>query len=196
MYTKYTKLENDINEVVLSSIDDNDELNETVLQIINKFFEGKSFIFKASGLPHNIIDMLSDIESQSIQYYQGDSKKFFIKIYPECIALIDVLKINKILTMCWSNSITELRRIYIFDAKHTENLMRIFDEYKYSDSISNQKSWEYIDARIENIPECNSDSISIIFKDSYYKTLVDFLKSKGSPQHNQGTVNMKTEPEE
>ena len=179
MNREYTILANNTNAVILSSETD-DEICKTVLQVINDLFAEKSFIFKAVGLPQNITEIMNDMSSQIIQYHQGDSNRFFVRRYPECIAMTDSSQIYKILKMCWSNTITETRRIYIFDKRHTADLIEILDQCKYSDNISVKKTWEFVDAFIENVPESTSNAIALIFKEPYRKHLIHFLQTDQS----------------
>lgn len=166
---------NNIKSVLISSDLDCDGTYKSVLKIINNVFVGKSFMFKAIGLPGNINDIIDDIDLDILQYNQGDSNKFLIRRYPECIVKLDERHFSRVLTDYWSSAITETRRIYIYDEKNTEKLINVLDKYKYVDKYSFQECWQYIDAIIENIPECSTDSFTIIYKEYLHDSIVSLL---------------------
>ena len=58
----------DLNTTLISSDGQEDESYKIVLEIIKKIFKGKSFVFKAIGLPGNIIDVMNEIKMYNMHY--------------------------------------------------------------------------------------------------------------------------------
>lgn len=172
-----TLFANDMNMILISSEIESNEIHKILIKIVNNIFTEQSFVFKASGLPGNINDIMSETEWQNIHYHQGDSKKFFIKKYPEFITTIDKTQLSKVLVDCWSNAIYERRYVYIADEKNTEKLFEVLKQHKYSNDKSVEKSLRYVNAIIENVPECDKDSFALIIKNSLNNKIIDLLKS-------------------
>ena len=164
----------DLNTVLISSEEQGYGNYKIVHEIIEKAFKGKFFVFKAIGLPENIIDVMNEIKMYNIYYHKGDSDKFYIKRYPECVAVIDENIIPKILTGCWSNSICERRRIYVLDKENIDTIVKISEQYEYSDDSSLRESWKYVDAFIENLPECKDEAFILGFKSYLKQNISDF----------------------
>lgn len=171
------------NSVLITSDLENDESFDVITKIITEIFMRKSFVFKAVGLPENIEEVMLDIESYDIHYYKGDSDKFFIRKYPECVATIDENQISKILKDCWSNAIYEGRRIYILNREYQENLISVLDQYVYADSDSLKESWRFLDAVIENVPESKENAFVLVFKESFFTSISSLINGMSQVNH-------------
>lgn len=70
--------------ITISSVDDYSY--KIVDSIINCFFDNNAKLYYASGLPDNIDEIYEDIKQFNPYYNAGDSKKFYIRRYPQICA--------------------------------------------------------------------------------------------------------------
>ena len=148
--------------VLVSSNPDSNDCFEVALVILEKIFKKKVLILKAVGLPENVKDVMSTVESDNAHYFQGDANKFFVRRYPEYVAEIDRNQLLQLFCDGWSNAVCERRYIYILEESNVYTFMNELKNSAYSNGVLNEAQWQYVDAVIENVPEFGSDT-AIVF---------------------------------
>lgn len=144
--------------------------SNAIMQIVEALFYNKGFVLKASGLPENLNDIMSSIKDMptgSIHFHEGNATKAFIRQFPSCAFEISAEHIPSIIANCWTNSIYERRRIYVLDRNKVSECIAELACDLHDDYGITEKSWEHIDAMIENVPDDMGDSFVLIFKNQF-----------------------------
>lgn len=90
------------NIITISSVDDYS--CKIVDSIINCFSNNNAKLYYASGLPDNIDEIYEGIKQFNPYYNTGDSKKFYIRRYPQICADLSDEKILSYLVNDWTSS--------------------------------------------------------------------------------------------
>ncbi|MCI5659256.1 MAG: hypothetical protein MR280_01215 [Clostridium sp.] len=162
------------NIITISSVDDYS--CKIVDSIINCFFDNNAKLYYASGLPDNIDEIYKDIKQFNPYYNAGDSKKFYIRRYPQICADLSEEKILSDLVNDWTSIIYETRKIIILTKKQKQDLLSDFINGINFQSKSDRYFRERSVCVIENAPEAENDNTFILKSDKeHIKELNDFI---------------------
>lgn len=161
--------------IIISSAPDNSDSTNAVIKIIEQLSDNKGLLFKAAGLPENIKEVMDTVSVEEKYYHKGDADKFFIQNYPECFFVIQSKQIPLILHNCWTNTVYERRRVYIFNKEKQGELIKAINNNPYSDYNNAESIWEFIDVIIENVPDDLQNSFVLIFKEHLCDDIRAFL---------------------
>lgn len=169
LYCDYTN-----NIITISSVDDYS--CKIVDSIINCFFDNNAKLYYASGLPDNIDEIYEDIKQFNPYYNAGDSKKFYIRRYPQICADLSDKKILSHLLNDWTSTIYETRKIIILTKEQKQDLLNDFINGINFQSKSDRYFRERSVCVIENAPEAENDNTFILKSDKeHVKELNDFI---------------------
>lgn len=165
------------NIITISSVDDYSY--KIVDGIINCFFDNNAKLYYASGLPDNIDEIYEDIKQFNPYYNAGDSKKFYIRRYPQICADLSEEKILSDLVNDWTSAIYETRKIIILTKKQKQDLLSDFINGINFQSKSDRYFRERSVCVIENAPEAENDNTFILKCDKeHIKALNDFITQR------------------
>lgn len=162
---------------MISSIDDRS--CSIVISIIKYFFESESKLYYASGLPDNINEIYEDIKQFNPNCHDGDSKKFYIRRYPEiCADLTDEIVLNNLVND-WVSTIYETGKIFILNRNHKQDLLNIFISGVEFQNLSDKYFKDFAICIIENAPEATNHNTFILkCSEKYYAKLKNFIQNQ------------------
>ncbi|MFR2190492.1 MAG: hypothetical protein ACLT0D_02480 [Anaerovoracaceae bacterium] len=165
------------NIITISSVDDYS--CKIVDSIINCFFDNNAKLYFASGLPDNIDEIYEDIKQFNPYYNAEDSKKFYIRRYPQICADLSEEKILSDLVNDWTSTIYETRKIIILTKKQKQDLLSDFINGINFQSKSDRYFRERSVCVIENAPEAENDNTFILKSDKeHIKALNNFITQR------------------
>ena len=151
-----------LKSVMIYSDSDANECFGVVLDVVSKHFKNKAFVLQVIGLPENLKDVMMDIVSDNMLYSKGDADKFFIRKFPEYIAVIDDQQLSMFFGNYWSNAIYERRYVYVLEKQNVSYFMNALKKNMHSKSMPVNKQVDCIDAIIENVPEFGSEGAFVL----------------------------------
>lgn len=160
---------------IMVSSDDNASC-KIVYDVIVNIFPKNELVFKASGLPDNISRILDIIHNCSPVYFEGDSKKFFVKKQPEAYAKVSDRKVLGAILDDWVSTVYERRFLYFLKEGQVNHLHDILEKNVYVDSNNILSSWTYLDCLIENAPDApNHNTFVMTFRKEYLGKIKESL---------------------
>lgn len=158
-------LDNNQRTMMLSS---NDNTSRNIIEeILTKVYKDNQIIFKVSGYPETVSEIVEIMKNDNLQFYEGEVKRFSIK---KCPAFHTIITTKEDLTNAlnsWSRVIYERRYLYIVKNDKTNILKEILNENIYKENEENiyNMIWPCVDCIIENAPDAeNDDTFILIFK--------------------------------
>ena len=160
---------------ILVSSDDDTSCN-IMYNILASAFSNNELVFKATGLPDNISCILEKIHDCNPVYFQGDSKKLFIKKRPEVYAKIIDQNILKSIINKWVSTVYERRYIYIVQKGQYDCLCDILRKSVYVETNNISHAWPCLDCLIENAPDAeNNNTFILTFRKKYLGDIKSLL---------------------
>ena len=147
---------------------------DVVYNILIDVFQDSQMIFRATGDPDNLKDMLEFITNCNPIYFEAEIKKIlFIEIlknFSEVHAEIsDKATLKNVLdAYSWTNTVTEQRYLHVLKEGQTDNVFNILKENVYDDRSHLALLWPHLDCMVKNEPEAeNWSTLILIFREKY-----------------------------
>lgn len=153
---------------VLVSSDDATSCN-TLYVILTSVFQNNNMVFRASGLPNNIDDVMELIAPCNMAYFEGDRNKFYIRKFPELHVEITGKAMLKSVLNNWVSFTTEQRLLYILKKGQLDNVLNKLEKNIYSDSSPIHLLWSHLNCIVKSVPEAeNQNTFILIFREEYF----------------------------
>jgi hypothetical protein len=160
-------------------ISSDDEMScDIIYSVIKDVFQNNKLIFKASGLPHNIEDVMSTIKDCNPKYFEGDSQKFYVRKYPEIHVEISETSTLKNILNDWVSIATEQRIIYVLKEHHTvDSVFNTLEENVYKKSEPLSLLWKHLNCMVKSATE-NEDhnTFILIFRSEFFDKINSLLR--------------------
>ena len=152
---------------------------DIVFNVIKNIFFNDSVLFRAIGFPDNIQELLYELGNITCNYYEGDSKKIFVRKYPELFAVVDDKKVLNRIIDNWISTIYEGRFFYILPPNNYSNLKNILISKVYTGSTALLQAWKYLDCFIENVQEAeNHNTFILVVRKQCFDEVKRLLKNQ------------------
>lgn len=149
-------------------ISSDDESSRTAIESF--LFELRAqhiLIFKAVGLMDNISPIAKDLQNRKIVIFNGDSKKFLVKKFPEFFCEIYSNDEIRSVLQSWVSTVYEHRIIYIVKAANFNQLIHILNEGRYDNNFFALPIANCIEGYIQNVCEAEHHDSYLINCKSY-----------------------------
>lgn len=176
-------LDEKICSVWISSADE-EESCSIVYNILTTVFQNSQVVFRATGDPDNVKDVLEVLTNCNPIYFKGESKKKFfiefIKKNPEVHAEISDKKTlkNILRAYSWTNTATELRLLYVLKESQIDDVFKVLKENVYDSRSHITLLWPHLNCMVENVPEVkNHNTFNLIFREEYFDEIKCLLSN-------------------
>lgn len=166
------KLDGEECSIMISS--DDGSSRDIIYDILDNIFAKNDLIFKASGYPNNIDELITFLEDTPYSYFEGDRKKFYFKRYTEVFSRITDPNIIRKIVEKWECTACERRYLYVLKNNQVDNMCNLLSSTVYQDTNNIIRAWEYLDCLIENAGD-----------NQYHDTFVLTFRNQYAPQMNQ-----------
>lgn len=148
-----------------------------IKKILKDIFYNHSLIFRATGFPDNIFEISNDFQSENLRLYMGDSKKFFIRKFPELHVIIQNEKDLDTALNTWTSTIYEKRYLYVVKPGYQHITQTTLANNVYEDSNFLSLLSPFIDCLIENSPESSHPNTFALTFNSEFKSKINHFIS-------------------
>lgn len=161
--------------VIVSS--DDESCRTAIEKFLFELREQHILVFKAVGLMDNIFPIAKELNNDEIVILNGDTKKFFIKKFPEFFCKIYSNDEIQSVLQSWVSTVYEHRVIYIVKAANFNQLINLLNEERYNKNFFSSSITDCIEGYIQNVCEAEyHDSYLINCKEYIWDNSIQLRK--------------------